>query len=84
MVSSLSCLLFCFVFFAVGEGGRFNPIFDFCRRFGHMTAEVAGQLYLDGGFVNENPISQWPQNRSSKMSAQEQWRVANYEKTIYC
>ena len=35
-----------------------DPLNDFCRRFGHQTAVVDRRLYIDGGLVNWNPISQ--------------------------
>lgn len=35
-----------------------------------MTAEVKDTLYLNGGFMNRNPMSQWPQNRSSECSSE--------------
>ncbi|KAG4439465.1 hypothetical protein IFR05_005044 [Cadophora sp. M221] len=35
-----------------------DPVKDFCRRFGHQTAVIDRKLYIDGGFVNWNPISQ--------------------------
>ncbi|KAH9887524.1 hypothetical protein F4778DRAFT_786364 [Xylariomycetidae sp. FL2044] len=31
-----------------------DPVKDFCRRFGHQTALIDRNLYIDGGFVN------WP------------------------
>jgi hypothetical protein len=37
-----------------------DPILDFCRRYGHQTALVKRKLYIDGGYVNANPISQYP------------------------
>lgn len=42
-----------------------NPLNDFCRRFGHQTAVVDKRLYIDGGLVDWNPISQNPQNYSN-------------------
>jgi len=38
-----------------------NPITDFCRRFGQQTAVVDENLYIDGGYVNADPLSQYPQ-----------------------
>ncbi|CZT12447.1 uncharacterized protein RAG0_16264 [Rhynchosporium agropyri] len=35
-----------------------DPSKDFCRRFGHQTAVIDRRLYIDGGLVNWNPISQ--------------------------
>jgi hypothetical protein len=68
MLSLLFCVLSGFVSFCAGQGGGYRGVFDFCRRFGHMTAEVKDTLYLNGGFMNRNPMSQWPQNRSSECS----------------
>lgn len=45
-----------------------NPIQDFCRRWGHQTAEVDGKLYIDGGQVTWNPMSTNPLNYTSKLS----------------
>ena len=43
-----------------------DPINDFCRRFGHQTAIIDSHLYIDGGLVNWNPISQNPSNYTSQ------------------
>jgi hypothetical protein len=43
-----------------------DPLNDFCRRFGHQSAVVDSRLYLDGGFVDWNPIAQNRQNYTSK------------------
>ena len=42
-----------------------DPVKDFCRRFGHQTAVIDRKLYIDGGFMNYNPLSQYPTNYSS-------------------
>ncbi|KAF2652473.1 hypothetical protein K491DRAFT_47074 [Lophiostoma macrostomum CBS 122681] len=34
-----------------------DPLNDFCRRWGHQTAQVGGKLYIDGGLVGWNPLS---------------------------
>ncbi|KAF2466961.1 uncharacterized protein BDR25DRAFT_305792 [Lindgomyces ingoldianus] len=39
-----------------------NPLTDFCRRWGHQTAQVDGKLYIDGGLVAWNPLSANPLN----------------------
>jgi hypothetical protein len=39
-----------------------DPLNDFCRRFSHQTAVIDNKLYIDGGFVDWNPISQNEQN----------------------
>lgn len=46
-----------------------DPVNDFCRRFGHQTAVIGHRLYIDGGLVNYNPISEYPGNYSSKAGA---------------
>ncbi|PLB51632.1 hypothetical protein P170DRAFT_422622 [Aspergillus steynii IBT 23096] len=42
-----------------------DPLKDFCRRFGHQTAVIDRKLYIDGGFVNYNPLDQNPENYTS-------------------
>jgi len=42
-----------------------DPIKEFCRRWGHQTAEVDGKLYIDGGMVAWNPLSTNPRNYTS-------------------
>ena len=42
-----------------------NPLNDFCRRWGHQTAQVDGKLYIDGGLVAWNPLSTNPLNYTS-------------------
>ena len=43
-----------------------DPVRDFCRRYGHQTAVVDRKLYIDGGYVNANPISQFPDAAMSR------------------
>ena len=38
---------------------------DFCRRFGHRTAVIDNRLYIDGGYINWNPLSQNPLNHTN-------------------
>jgi hypothetical protein len=45
-----------------------DPLNDFCRRFGHQTTVIDRKLYIDGGLLNWNPISQNPDNYSSMIS----------------
>lgn len=45
-----------------------DPVKDFCRRFGHQTAVIDRKLYIDGGFVDWNPISQNRNNYTSESS----------------
>ncbi|KLU93015.1 hypothetical protein MAPG_11954, partial [Magnaporthiopsis poae ATCC 64411] len=42
-----------------------DPVKNFCRRFGHQTTIVDRTLYIDGGFVNWNPIAQNPENATN-------------------
>lgn len=44
-----------------------DPLNDFCRRFGHQTAVIDSKLYIDGGLVDWNPISQNDQNYTSEL-----------------
>lgn len=43
-----------------------DPVKDFCRRWGHQTAVIDRKLYIDGGQVDWNPLSQNPLNYTSK------------------
>lgn len=45
---------------------QLDPIRNFCRIFGHQTAVIDNRLYIDGGFINYNPISQYPANYTSE------------------
>jgi hypothetical protein len=45
-----------------------DPLNDFCRRFAHQAAVIDSKLYIDGGFVDWNPISQNPQNYTSELA----------------
>jgi hypothetical protein len=42
-----------------------DPLNDFCRRFGQRTTVIDRKLYIDGGLLDWNPISQNPGNYSS-------------------
>jgi len=44
---------------------QFDPIKDFCRRFGHQSAVVDDKLYVDGGLVNWKPYSETSANMSN-------------------
>jgi len=41
---------------------------NFCRRFGHQTAVLDRKIYIDGGFINYQPLSQYPNNYTSMSS----------------
>jgi hypothetical protein len=43
-----------------------DPVNDFCRRWGHSTAEIGSRLYIDGGYINYSPLSQEPKNYTSQ------------------
>ncbi|KAL6707982.1 hypothetical protein ACN47E_003656 [Coniothyrium glycines] len=45
------------VFSLVTRSLQQDPIIDFCRRWGHHTAQIDGRLYLDGGMVKYNQQS---------------------------
>ncbi|KAB8201654.1 hypothetical protein BDV34DRAFT_202273 [Aspergillus parasiticus] len=38
---------------------------DFCRLWGHQTAVIDRKLYIDGGFVNYNPLTEYPDNATN-------------------
>ncbi|KAF2732456.1 hypothetical protein EJ04DRAFT_513917 [Polyplosphaeria fusca] len=58
------CVLVALSFFAMQslQQGTKDPLNDFCRRWGHQTAQVDGKLYIDGGQVAWNPLSANPLN----------------------
>lgn len=43
-----------------------DPVSNFCRRFGHQAAILDERLYIDGGYVNYNPLEEFPQNYTSE------------------
>ncbi|KAL2073942.1 hypothetical protein VTL71DRAFT_11268 [Oculimacula yallundae] len=51
-------ILVCLLLLVCLSSQQKDPAKDFCRRFGHQTAVVDQRLYIDGGLVNWNPISQ--------------------------
>lgn len=61
-------LLISFLLFLRPSWAQLDPVADFCRRFGHQTAVIDRKVYIDGGFINYNPLTQYPTNYSSKFS----------------
>ena len=52
---------------AVGTSlAQYDPLNDFCRRWGHQSAVVDRKLYIDGGLVNYKPFTAESQNMSSE------------------
>ena len=43
-----------------------DPVSNFCRRFGHQAAIIDDRLYIDGGFINYNPLEEFPTNYTSE------------------
>ncbi|KAK5655803.1 hypothetical protein OQA88_5341 [Cercophora sp. LCS_1] len=41
---------------------HYDPLRDFCRRWGHQTAVVDNRLYVDGGWVNWKPFNEESNN----------------------
>jgi hypothetical protein len=61
-------LAFGFVAFsAVLSQAPKDPLKDFCRRFSHQTAVINRHLYIDGGYVNANPLAQNPRAVASML-----------------
>jgi hypothetical protein len=52
-----STVVFTVLFFVPLSFQQTNPLKNFCRLFGHQTAVVDRQLYIDGGLVNWGPLS---------------------------
>lgn len=48
------------------SAAQYDPLRDFCRRWGHQTAVVDDRLYIDGGFVNWKPFSASSENYTSQ------------------
>jgi hypothetical protein len=46
-------------------GAQYDPLNDFCKRFGHQSAIVDDHLYIDGGFMNWKPYGANSANFSS-------------------
>lgn len=61
--SHVLCIL---LFLVQSSWQQKDPLNDFCRRFGQQSTVIDDKLYLDGGLVDWNPISQNPANYSSK------------------
>lgn len=62
------------------EGKDKDPLTDFCRLFGHATAEVDRKLFIDGGLFNSNPISGNKYNRTSKPNLMLHYRETTADK----
>lgn len=52
--------------FVKQSSAQLDPVRNFCRRWGHQTAVIDRKLYIDGGFMNYNPLSQYPTNYTSE------------------
>jgi hypothetical protein len=66
-MSRLATRVTCLFLLLTGLSWQKDPLNDFCRRFGHQTTVVDSKLYIDGGAVNWNPISQNPTNATSML-----------------
>lgn len=62
MAFARRCLVVALNFVTFSSQASKDPLKDFCRRWGHQTAQVDGKLYIDGGQVTWNPQSQNPLN----------------------
>ncbi|KAI1333772.1 hypothetical protein F5Y15DRAFT_325094 [Xylariaceae sp. FL0016] len=66
----ISWILSLSTFFAVSRllgttDAQRDPVNDFCRRFGHQSAVIDRKVYIDGGFINFDPIPENPTNYSN-------------------
>jgi len=60
MASKFYFLSLCFFVSSILAQAPENPLTDFCRRYGQQTTVIDDRLYIDGGWVYANPISQNP------------------------
>src|SRR4051794_1280816 len=66
MASFKLCLVLVWCLAAGTSLAQFDPLRDFCRRWGHQSAVVDRKLYVDGGLVNYKPFAADSQNMSSE------------------
>jgi hypothetical protein len=45
-----------------------DPVEKFCRRFGHQTALIDRKLYIDGGTINYNPLTDSKSTNQTSMT----------------
>lgn len=57
---------FTFLDFVLSQAPK-DPLRDFCRRFSHQTALINRHLYIDGGYVDANPLAQNPRAVASRL-----------------
>ena len=62
----MSTLLLLQLLFVGLSSQQRDHVRNFCRRFDHQTAVVDDKLFIDGGLVNWNPISSYPDNYTSE------------------
>jgi hypothetical protein len=67
IAGAMSKLLTVLVLFVASSWQQKDPLSDFCRRFAHQTTVVDQKLFIDGGQVDWNPISQNDQNYTSEL-----------------
>jgi hypothetical protein len=65
LIQHLGCVVLLLVHRLVVAQSPHNPLQDFCRRWGHSTAQVDQTLYINGGVVEWNPITNSKENRTS-------------------
>jgi hypothetical protein len=63
----ITAVFYNIVVFAQDQDAK-DPLTDFCRRFGHATAEVDRKLFINGGQFTSNPISDSKHNRTSNFN----------------
>ncbi len=59
---SLAALAWCLS--AGLAAAQYDPLNDFCRRWGHQSAVVDRKLYIDGGLADWKPFTAQSQNQS--------------------
>jgi len=66
MVPNMVSNLYLLFVLATLSSAQYEPVRDFCRRWGHRTAVVDNKLYIDGGLVIYKPFDETSQNMTSE------------------
>ncbi|ESZ97136.1 hypothetical protein SBOR_2494 [Sclerotinia borealis F-4128] len=65
LTRSMSTILIILLYLVQPSRQQKDPLNDFCRRWGHQTTVIDRQMFIDGGMIDWNPLSQNPSNYSN-------------------